>query len=582
VVIKVNKLRDWKPGIRQYLMLLILLSCSVLNDLYSQTTKTKPTRQSSVEAFSKGDFEKAYGEFRELLLVYPKDPLYKYYAGVCLVKLNRNSEQAESVLTEALKASSGVKALPADVRFYLGRAQQMSGKFQEAVVSYNLFIEEGGKKAAKELNTQEYIQQCNEKKGMAESQKASEEVIIKVPEKKVIGTENPPSQVMAAAETAVTDSGRRKIPKSYDRILDDALSLQNKADSMSVIASGQKKKLEKASPAEKTVLRNSISEIEIAAAAYQKAADQKYSEAQNAMNPNRDSISREVPEAVITKPAIKQDTVKKTVIKEAAPVAKQSDNRQNKIPDSQVDINKKVPEIIKKPVEVFSVFEVLPNPVTDPKEKIEIDPVIPPGLIYRIQIAVFRNPVAPAYFKGITPIYGFKMTGTDKTIYYAGMFRKSSDASAALIKVKAKGFKDAFVVAISNKKTVSADRAAILEKESGKKPFTVLSDIAAENSIDTVPPTLAFRVEVTRSLKPLKDDVIQGITKMAGSRGLDIQKVDDGKFAYLIGKFITFESAAEYTDLLIRNGYRDARVVAWLGKREVAIDTAKKLFDDLK
>ena len=55
-----------------------------------------------------------------------------------------------------------------------------------------------------------------------------------------------------------------------------------------------------------------------------------------------------------------------------------------------------------------------------------------------------------------------------------------------------------------------------------------------------------------------------------------------GIIAYLIGKFITFESAEEYADLLKRNGYRDAQVVAWLGKKEIPIETARQLFDNLK
>ena len=37
---------------------------------------------------------------------------------------------------------------------------------------------------------------------------------------------------------------------------------------------------------------------------------------------------------------------------------------------------------------------------------------------------------------------------------------------------------------------------------------------------------------------------------MAGNRGLDILHLTDGNIVYLIGKFITFESAAEYADLL--------------------------------
>jgi hypothetical protein len=50
----------------------------------------------------------------------------------------------------------------------------------------------------------------------------------------------------------------------------------------------------------------------------------------------------------------------------------------------------------------------------------------------------------------------------------------------------------------------------------------------------------------------------------------------------LIGKFITFESAAEYTDLLTRNGYREAKVVAFMGRKEIAVETAKQLFDNIK
>ena len=100
------------------------------------------------------------------------------------------------------------------------------------------------------------------------------------------------------------------------------------------------------------------------------------------------------------------------------------------------DTLKKAGIQVNNEIEVVSIFEVLPKPVTDPTEKIKIDPDLPPGLIYRIQIAVFRNPVALSYFKGISPIYGFKVAGTDKTTYFAGMFRKSSDAEKALTSVR--------------------------------------------------------------------------------------------------------------------------------------------------
>jgi hypothetical protein len=186
------------------------------------------------------------------------------------------------------------------------------------------------------------------------------------------------------------------------------------------------------------------------------------------------------------------------------------------------------------------------------------------------------------FFKGLSPVYGFKIAGTDKTIYYAGIFRKSSDAGKALATVKAKGFKDAFVVAMSGNKRVSPDRSAIMEKEWSNKPLVTIEKTLSETRVDTIPPTLTFRVEVIRSLKPLKEDVVEEIRKLAGNRGMDIVTLEDGGIDYLIGKFITFESATEYTDLLKRNGYREAQVVAWLGKKEIPIETARQLFDQLK
>jgi hypothetical protein len=30
----------------------------------------------------------------------------------------------------------------------------------------------------------------------------------------------------------------------------------------------------------------------------------------------------------------------------------------------------------------------------------------------------------------------------------------------------------------------------------------------------------------------------------------------------------------------LRNGYKEAKVVAWLGKREIPVETAKKLFEE--
>jgi hypothetical protein len=568
--VKVNLSAGIKLNKQITVFLLIILFSLNFDSLFSQSYTIKPTRQSSFEAFSKGNYEQAFREFSELLLTYSKDPLYKYYSGVCLVNLGREPENAETLLQQALQGAAVVKTLPSDAIFYLGRAQQMSGKFTEALHSFNLYTEQAGKKAAREVGVPELIQQCKDEKGKISGPGIKPDEVGKNAAGKDNHLEDTViTRIISPVPGKKVTQVRNNLPPDYEKVLGEALNLQFKADSLSIIIAGQKKILETLPNTEKAVLKSGISENELLSASFQKSADQKYSDAQLILNPGKEII----------KP---KEKILQTDDKKILDSAKQSDIKTIKEPEKQADTIRKIMQIVNKPVESLALFEVLSKPVSDPKEKIIIDPEVPEGLIYRIQIAVFRNPVSPSYFNGITPVYGFKIPGTDKTNYYAGMFRLSSSATKALIAVKAKGFRDAFIVALSGNKTVSSDRALNLEKEWGKKPFISKVNTIPETPLDTVPPALLFRVEVIRSVKPIKDDLIDGIRKMAGNRGLDIQNLDDGNIVYLIGKFITFESAAEYADLMVRNGYREARVVAWLGKREIPVETARQLFDNME
>jgi sulfur carrier protein ThiS len=126
-------------------------------------------------------------------------------------------------------------------------------------------------------------------------------------------------------------------------------------------------------------------------------------------------------------------------------------------------------------------------------------------------------------------------------------------------------------------KAVSIDRAALLEQEWGKEPLIIIA--MALKTGETAPLTLNFRVEISRSEKPVSDEVAASYKKLAGNRGFEILSTDDGFNVYLIGKFITFDSASEYADLLKRNGYRESKVVAYLGNKEIPVETAMELFE---
>jgi hypothetical protein len=570
----------------------ILFSASV----FSQSQQVKATRQSALDAFSKGNFEAAYIQFSELSANYPRDPLYKYYCGVSLVKLEKEPGKATSLLKDAKKESLAIRAIPDDAAFYLGRALQMEGNFADAINSFKLFSEQAGKKTAKDYLTSNYIQQCNEKKGAIVIGKPAEKEIIKkdtlpqIKKDQIIKT--------GKVKNIIPDSVMKKeaAPSmEYVNLLNEALNYQYDADSLISLVSVYRNQLAKTSNEDKAALKARISETEKLAAANQKNADEKLVIAKNyyGQKPGMEIL----PEKKIKPDSIPSFKESKTTTAQDGSMLKNDTSGiknestfntikvQNAKKQSPKDTVSKLVENTKgtaqqKSSEIYSVFEIVSKQSYKADEKVPVNIDVEPGLIYRIQVAVFKNLVSPAYFKGITPVYGFRNKGSDVTIYYAGMFRKSADASKSLTQVKSTGFKDAFVVALLDKKIVSAERAVVLEKEWGNKPFyeTGIRKTTEVNP-DTVPPTLVFRVEVIRTLKPLTAVQVDNIKRLAGNRGLEIIQNVSKQTIYLIGKFLTFESAAEYTDLLTRNGYKEAKVTAYLGRREIPVETAKQLFE---
>jgi hypothetical protein len=564
-----NLLRKAEKGI----MMVILLSSIPLS--YSQNVPVKATRQSAVNEFNSGKFDTAYDQFTQLTSLYPKDPLYKYYRGVCLVKLERDPHLASDLLDTSVRESAAIRQVPSDAQFYLGRARQQAGLFDEAIRSYESFTSLSGKKAAREMNVPELIKQCESGKGSIVirsdtggeiHQGESASISGKVSAIAVPLAETPKSGVSAGSMNVVNDQ--------YDKLAGEAIVLQSKSDSLTGIAEKYRHDLKTAPAAEASALQTRIRELDKQAADYHTDADLKMAEAGRLAGLPDTANNLQVPPV---------DTV--SVVQETAfPI---NEGIMNDKPVSQPDTVKTIAvktnvdegmSVVK--TEIFSDFKVEAKPVFKPDEKVPVNPEVPGGLIYRIQMAVFRNPVAPAYFKGISPIHGFRNDATGVVTYYAGMFRKSSDAGKALTKVKSLGFRDAFVVALMDRKAVSTDRAALLEKEWGAKPLYTESKNAQVQEKDTVPPTLVFRVEVRRSPKPLPKDQVENMKVMAGNRGFDIIVNEKKTSIYLIGTFLTYRSATEYSDLLVRNGYREAKVVAYLGQREIPVDTARQLFDE--
>jgi hypothetical protein len=447
--------------------------------------------------------------------------------GVCLVKMSKSPENASTFLLDALNGSLDIKSIPDDVLFYLGRAQQMEGKYPDAIKSYNNFERKAGKKSARDLNITGYIQECNEGRGRIKDSDSRQNVILSKTNQTTSSIGPQVSEVKTDKQSIKkTVPQKENLPKEYDKVLSQAMDYQVKADSLNALVSEYKKEFARLPASQQPAAKIRISEMESRAAEYQKLADEKF-----------------------------------------------GNTRSSPAASTNVAISPSVTDP-KKSEEIYSLFSVQ----TDVRnQKISIDPDLPEGLVYQIQMGVFSKPVDPSFFKGISPVSGFRVAETDATRYFVGMFRKMTNADRSLLTVKQMGFKDSFITAVLDGKPVSIERASLMENEWGQKPL--INTAPVQKTGESKASTLIFRVEVTRSVKPLGDDVAGTYRKMAGNKGFEIIKSDDGTLVYLIGKFITFDTAFEYAGLLNRNGYREAKVVAYAGNKEIPVETARQLFE---
>jgi outer membrane protein OmpA-like peptidoglycan-associated protein len=79
---------------------------------------------------------------------------------------------------------------------------------------------------------------------------------------------------------------------------------------------------------------------------------------------------------------------------------------------------------------------------------------IPGGKLFMVQIGAFTGKADNSFFNGVTPIR-VELTDLGFTRYLAGMFTSYEKAEAAMLKLKEKGFVDAFIVGYVNGKRIA-------------------------------------------------------------------------------------------------------------------------------
>jgi hypothetical protein len=259
---------------------------------------------------------------------------------------------------------------------------------------------------------------------------------------------------------------------------------------------------------------------------------------------------------------------------------------------------------------VKDIFLVTQDAVYSDDNPIPLNPKLPNGLVYKVQVGAFRKPIPQDLFKGFAPISAEKVRD-DITRYRVGYFTSFDIANQSKNKVRQLGYKDAFVVALMNGERIKISEAKDIQENQPKQEEIVAVAPPVQNieetldveltNINIVEP-LAVNENITGNLPVnTSTEVIQNklanAEKAADIAGtffsvqvgafskeltdanelnvnqLVVSKVNN-LFKYSTGKFNTIDNAAKRKAELLDAGIPDAFIIAYANGKVVSLEQA--------
>ena len=250
------------------------------------------------------------------------------------------------------------------------------------------------------------------------------------------------------------------------------------------------------------------------------------------------------------------------------------------------------------PIEISQeIFLLTDKKVYSRENPIPLNPRIPKGLIFKVQVGAFRNPIPQDLFQGFAPISAEKMRD-DITRYRVGYFKTFLDANQAKNQVRAlsNSYRDAFVVAINNGVRIKLSEARNIQQSD---PSLIISSSLASNSnlpkdnnlsdlrnqiandstlatavtIDQVKGVI-YSVQIGAFSKPLTKENTFNISPLFVSKVNNLYKYSTGKF-----KSIDF-ALIKKADLTNDSILPDAFIIAYNNGVKISLDQARSINPD--
>lgn len=245
---------------------------------------------------------------------------------------------------------------------------------------------------------------------------------------------------------------------------------------------------------------------------------------------------------------------------------------------------------VSAPVTADIFSEVATSPYSETKP-IPINPALPQGLIFKVQVGAFRNQIPQNLFKGMQPITGEK-TKTGLTRYTAGIFKEFNGAKDAQNKIHGLGFKDAFIVAFLNGKRISISQAlAMLGGNTANSTASESQQPANNNAATTQTPEnnesgapstqvsdvkgLFYSVQIGAFQHPVP------AIKLYNLSPLFSYNAPNGYIRYNCGIYSSLTNASNAKQQIVsRTPIKDAFVVAYSDGQRISLTQATQLISN--
>ena len=253
-----------------------------------------------------------------------------------------------------------------------------------------------------------------------------------------------------------------------------------------------------------------------------------------------------------------------------------------------------------------NIFKEADGAAYNENNPIPVDASNPSGLVYKVQVGAFRNPIPQDLFADFAPISGERI-GNGITRYMVGYFGTFDAAGEARRKIAGfNGYAGSFVVAYIDGKRVSIDEARRYEESNGiianndNDPANISDpQIVTQDNGQTI--TYAEDQGLTRRFENQGDpeEAIQGkgikglyFTVQVGAYSTPIQKGDidvsplvyfeiNGLWKYTTGVFKSVEEATKRKEEVQASGaIPDAFVTAFLNGQKITIAKARALLEE--